>query len=107
MKRAILAALALICVATPAQAQKPKPAKPNILIISGDDIGVTNVSAYSSGLMGYRTPNIDRVAAPNMVERLKNGHQAVGKTFKVHVDGYNLLPYLTGQEPKSPRKGFI
>jgi arylsulfatase len=44
---------------------------------------------------------------PDIVEKLKQGHQAAGKTFKVHVDGYNLLPYLTGQEPKSPRKGFI
>jgi arylsulfatase A-like enzyme len=44
---------------------------------------------------------------PDIAEKLKKGHQAVGKTFKVHVDGYNLLPYLTGQEPKSPRKGFI
>lgn len=35
--------------------------KPNILIIWGDDIGTTNVSAYSDGLMGYTTPNIDRV----------------------------------------------
>ena len=37
-------------------------AKPNILVIFGDDIGQTNVSAYSFGLMGYRTPNIDRIA---------------------------------------------
>ena len=36
--------------------------KPNIVIIWGDDIGQTNVSAYSMGLMGYKTPNIDRVA---------------------------------------------
>jgi arylsulfatase A-like enzyme len=36
--------------------------KPNILVIFGDDIGQTNVSAYSFGLMGYRTPNIDRIA---------------------------------------------
>ena len=32
---------------------------------------------------------------------------AGGKTFKVHIDGYNLLPYLTGEEEKSPRQGFI
>ena len=38
------------------------PKKPNILIIWGDDIGWFNVSAYNHGLMGYRTPNIDRVA---------------------------------------------
>ena len=36
--------------------------KPNICIIWGDDIGQSNVSAYSMGLMGYKTPNIDRVA---------------------------------------------
>jgi len=36
--------------------------KPNILVIWGDDIGLTNVSVYSDGLMGYTTPNIDRIA---------------------------------------------
>ncbi|MEM1403249.1 MAG: arylsulfatase [Pseudomonadota bacterium] len=36
--------------------------KPNILIIWGDDIGISNISAYSDGMMGYHTPNIDRIA---------------------------------------------
>ncbi|RYD66935.1 MAG: arylsulfatase, partial [Verrucomicrobiaceae bacterium] len=36
--------------------------KPNILVIFGDDIGIPQVSAYTQGLMGYRTPNIDRIA---------------------------------------------
>ena len=36
--------------------------KPNVLIIWGDDIGWFNISAYNHGIMGYRTPNIDRVA---------------------------------------------
>ena len=40
--------------------------KPNILVIFGDDIGQTNISAYSFGLMGYRTPNIDRIANEGM-----------------------------------------
>jgi len=44
---------------------------------------------------------------PAIVEKLRSGHQAAGKTFKVHLDGYNLLPYLTGQEKKSPRPGFF
>jgi len=44
---------------------------------------------------------------PNIAEECKQGHQAAGKTFKVHIDGYNLLPYLTGEEPKSPRQGFV
>jgi arylsulfatase len=47
-----------------AQAQQqaaPSGKKPNILVIFGDDIGQSNISAYTFGLMGYRTPNIDRI----------------------------------------------
>jgi arylsulfatase A-like enzyme len=40
-------------------------------------------------------------------ERLLKGASVGGKTFKVHLDGHNLLPYLTGQEPKSPRTEFF
>src|SRR5262245_25217081 len=51
---------------TPAVTAQKKAAdsgkKPNILVIWGDDIGTANISAYSSGLMGYETPNIDRIA---------------------------------------------
>ena len=43
-----------------------KPQTPNILVIWGDDIGITNLSCYSDGLMGYRTPNIDRIAKEGM-----------------------------------------
>jgi arylsulfatase A-like enzyme len=49
-----------------AQAQQSSPSaggqKPNILVIWGDDIGISNLSTYSQGLMGYETPNIDRIA---------------------------------------------
>jgi arylsulfatase A-like enzyme len=51
-------------------AQQPKPAqsaKPNIVIIWGDDIGQSDISAYSMGLMGFHTPNIDRVAKEGMI----------------------------------------
>ena len=41
--------------------------KPNILVIFGDDIGVPQISAYTMGLMGYRTPNIDRIADEGML----------------------------------------
>ncbi|OXB05568.1 arylsulfatase [Flavobacterium pectinovorum] len=52
---------ALICFSVvEIQAQNSK--KPNILILWGDDIGTTNISAYSDGIMGYTTPNIDRLA---------------------------------------------
>ena len=52
-------------LATASLAQSGK--KPNILVIFGDDIGQTNISAYSMGLMGYRTPNIDRIAREGMI----------------------------------------
>jgi len=54
---ALAAVLAL--VAGPAVAQQKKP---NILVIMGDDIGMWNVSVYSHGMMGFETPNIDRIA---------------------------------------------
>jgi arylsulfatase A-like enzyme len=44
---------------------------------------------------------------PDIVEKLKKGYEAAGKKFKVHIDGYNLLPYLTGEDEESPRQGFI
>ncbi len=216
--------------------------KPDILVIWGDDIGITNLSCYSDGLMGYRTPNIDRIAdegmrftdsygeqsctagrassitgqsvyrtglskvgmpgaddhdkvigelldrldalglaentiviystdngphmntwpdggmtpfrsekntnwegafrvpemirwpgripagvvsneivqhhdwlptflaaagEPDVVDKLKAGHTIGDTTYKVHIDGYNLLPYLTGEVDSSPRKGMV
>jgi arylsulfatase A-like enzyme len=44
---------------------------------------------------------------PHIKEKLLGGHQANGKTFKVHLDGFNLLPYLTGKQKQSPREGFV
>jgi arylsulfatase len=55
-------AVAVILLATAASLAAVDDKKPNILVIFGDDIGIANVSAYSDGLMGYETPNIDRIA---------------------------------------------
>jgi arylsulfatase A-like enzyme len=65
-----MVAMVTMTSAATAQSQKTAPAttsapsgrKPNILVIWGDDIGIANISAYSNGLMGYETPNIDRIA---------------------------------------------
>ncbi|MCZ0962360.1 arylsulfatase [Paracoccus benzoatiresistens] len=56
---AVIAIAAFACSASIALAQDQKP---NILVIWGDDIGQFNTSAYNNGMMGYRTPNIDRIA---------------------------------------------
>ena len=50
--------------------------KPNILVIWGDDIGITNLSCYSNGVMGYRTPNIDRLAKEGMMFTDSYGEQS-------------------------------
>src|SRR5207244_2493459 len=60
-----LLTVAAFALASPSTAKAA--AKPNILVIFGDDIGVSNVSAYSFGLMGYRTPNIDRIAREGLM----------------------------------------
>ncbi len=45
--------------------------------------------------------------ASDVVEKLKVGYQAVGRTYKNHIDGYNFVPYLTGKEKKGPRQLFV
>ena len=62
---AVPALLAPVAFAATESAEAPPPpqaAKPNILVIWGDDVGVHNISAYNHGIMGYKTPNIDRIA---------------------------------------------
>ncbi|WP_095194093.1 MULTISPECIES: arylsulfatase [unclassified Pseudomonas] len=61
-KAALLAASVMAFSATAGAADKP-----NILVIFGDDIGQTNISAYSMGVVGYKTPNIDRIAKEGMM----------------------------------------
>ena len=47
------------------------------------------------------------VGEDDIKSKLLTGHQAAGKTFKVHLDGYNILPHLTGKAEKSPRESFF
>ena len=54
----------LVGAATRAEAQQKRP---NIVIIWGDDVGQSNISAYTQGMMGYRTPNIDRIARDGLL----------------------------------------
>lgn len=65
----ILAALSAATIAASALVASVAIAadKPNILVIWGDDIGQSNISAYTMGMMGYRTPNIDRIAEEGMI----------------------------------------
>ncbi|KMO84274.1 arylsulfatase [Mycolicibacterium chubuense] len=71
----------------------PEP-KPNILVIWGDDIGIANLSCYSQGLMGYRTPNIDRIAREGMLFTDSYGEQSCTAGRAAFISGQSV--YRTG-----------
>jgi arylsulfatase A-like enzyme len=68
--------------------------KPNILVIWGDDIGISNLSSYSDGLMGYRTPNIDRIAEEGMRFTDSYGEQSCTAGRSSFITGQSV--YRTG-----------
>jgi hypothetical protein len=68
--------------------------QPNILVIWGDDIGITNLSCYSDGLMGYRTPNIDRIADEGMRFTDAYGEQSCTAGRASFITGQSV--YRTG-----------
>jgi arylsulfatase len=63
---AAFAAMALAVTPAPAPAQQ-QPARPNIIVIMGDDIGIWNIGAYHRGMMAGRTPNLDQLASEGMI----------------------------------------
>ena len=75
--------------------------KPNILVIWGDDIGITNLSCYSDGLMGYRTPNIDRIADEGMRFTDSYGEQSCTAGRSSFITGQSV--YRTGSARSASR----
>ena len=65
--------------------------KPNILVIWGDDIGLWNISAYNQGMMGYRTPNIDRIAREGALMTDCYGQQSCTAGRAAFITGMNPL----------------
>ena len=93
IRLALLASLAfaLVAPATASAQQQQQQQKPNILVIFGDDIGQANISAYTHGLVGYKTPNIDRIAKEGMMftDYYAENSCTAGRSS-----------FLTGQTPK-------
>jgi arylsulfatase len=65
------------------------------------------VSNEIVGHHDWRPTFLAAAGEPAIVDKLKAGHTIGDATFKVHIDGYNLLPYLTGEADRSPRPGFV
>jgi arylsulfatase len=91
MKCSIAAVLAVSWVAasliSPAAAQD----KPNILVIWGDDVGQSNISAYTRGMMGYHTPNIDRIAAEGVLFTDYYGEQSCTAGRSSFITGQSVF----------------
>lgn len=90
MKKIIISAMGIFLAMPGVFAQK----KPNILVIFGDDIGVSNVSAYSRGLMGFMTPNIDRIGNEGGVFVQYYGQQSCTAGRAAFITGQ--CPFRTG-----------
>ncbi|NVO55339.1 arylsulfatase [Rhodobacteraceae bacterium B1Z28] len=86
--RRFAVASATVALALPAWAQDQKP---NILVIWGDDIGQSNISAYTMGLMGYQTPNIDRVANEGMIFTDYYGEQSCTAGRSSYIMGQSVF----------------
>ena len=95
MTRAIgllgLFAVAWIVTVAAAADDGNKEKKPNILVIWGDDIGQSNISAYTMGLVGYRTPNIDRVTAEGMIFTDYYGEQSCTAGRSSFITGQSVF----------------
>jgi hypothetical protein len=83
----LTAGLGVVGTAAPAAAQENKP---NVLVIMADDIGYWNISAYNRGMMGYRTPNIDRIANEGAIFTDYYGQQSCTA---------GRAAFITGQSP--------
>jgi arylsulfatase len=82
----LLCLLTLLAMSSAAYAQD----KPNMLIIWGDDIGQSNISAYTRGMMGYETPNIDRIANEGMIFTDYYGEQSCTAGRASYITGQSV-----------------
>ncbi|MEM6672535.1 MAG: arylsulfatase [Planctomycetota bacterium] len=109
-----LSAVLLALLALPGISSEPNAEQnpPNILVIWGDDVGQTNISAYTMGLVGYRTPNIDRIAREGMIFTDYYGEQSctagrssfiMGQSvFRTGLSKVGLPGADLGMQPEDP-----
>ncbi|AEI95973.1 arylsulfatase [Roseobacter sp. OBYS 0001] len=90
-KQLTIKALAVAAVTLASSAAMAQDEKPNILVIWGDDVGQSNISAYTMGLMGYRTPNIDRIADEGMIFTDYYGEQSCTAGRSSYIMGQSVF----------------
>lgn len=87
----LLGALGLTLTALGALSSAGAADKPNILVVWGDDIGQSNISTYTHGLMGYQTPNIDRIASEGMTFTDYYGEQSCTAGRSSFITGQSVF----------------
>ena len=90
-RRRLLGALGLTLTALGALSSAGAADKPNILVVWGDDVGQSNISTYTHGLMGYQTPNIDRIAAEGMTFTDYYGEQSCTAGRSSFITGQSVF----------------
>ena len=90
-RRRLLGALGLTLTALGALSSAGAADKPNILVVWGDDIGQSNISTYTHGLMGYQTPNIDRIASEGMTFTDYYGEQSCTAGRSSFITGQSVF----------------
>jgi len=91
MRPRSLALAFALCALSSATVFAADAKKPNILVIWGDDIGIANISAYSSGLMGYETPNIDRIGKEGVRFLQYYGEQSCTAGRSAFLTGQHII----------------
>ncbi len=92
--RSVLSGLILLVITLGIAPVSSAADKPNILIIWGDDIGISNLSVNTRGMMGYHTPNIDRIATEGMLFTDYYGDQSCTAGRSSFITGQS--PFRTG-----------
>jgi arylsulfatase len=91
LARMVLASLVVLGLIAAGMSAEAQDKKPNILVIWGDDVGMTNISAYTMGLVGYRTPNIDRIANEGMIFTDYYAEQSCTAGRSAYIMGQSVL----------------
>jgi len=85
---AVVTGSVILTLALPGRAMA---AKPNVLVVWGDDVGISNISYNTQGLMGYRTPNIDRIAQEGMAFTDYYGEQSCTAGRSSFITGQSVF----------------
>jgi arylsulfatase len=91
MNRLALSLACFLALVLGSAAPAPAADKPNILVVWGDDVGQSNISAYTRGVVGYRTPNIDRIADEGMIFTDYYGEQSCTAGRSSFITGQSVF----------------